>query len=129
MDERRTPLFFACLNGNVQIVEYLLQIISKRLGKEEMVRSLNGASKHGLNTNLLACAAGEGHVEVVSYLLSFKETDVNMGDKDGTTPLHFASGMGHLEVVKVSFYFIPRAIQIRASLSLKNPRRYPKEKT
>ncbi len=35
-----------------------------------------------------------------------------MGDKDGTTPLHVASREGHLEVVKVAFYFIPKHLKM-----------------
>ncbi len=101
--EKITAFSFACLNGHVQIAEYLLKIIKERLGKEEMVRILN----YGQITEL-SVAAGEGHVEVVSFLLSFKETDVNKGGEDGTTPLHLASSEGHLEVVKVSFFFLPR---------------------
>ncbi|MCP3925112.1 MAG: ankyrin repeat domain-containing protein, partial [Desulfobacterales bacterium] len=51
----------------------------------------------------LLLAAWKGHVQVVSVLLAFKETDVNMPQKTGMTSLHLACRGGHLEVVKVWF--------------------------
>ncbi len=65
-----------------------------------MIKVLNKRDKHGETSLLLA--AVQGHVEVVSFLLAFNESDVNMAQEFGMTSLHAACRNGHLEVVKVS---------------------------
>ncbi|MCP3925113.1 MAG: ankyrin repeat domain-containing protein, partial [Desulfobacterales bacterium] len=84
----KTSLSYACLNGHMEIAEYLLKIIRERLGKEKMIKVLNKRDKDGQTSLLLA--AWKGHVQVVSVLLAFKETDVNMPQKTGMTSLHLA---------------------------------------
>ncbi len=66
-----------------------------------MIKILNKPNKYGQTSLFLA--AWEGHTQVVAFLLSFKETDVNMAvaESDEATFLHVASRNGHLEVVKV----------------------------
>ena len=48
----------------------------------------------------LVYASGNGHLDIVKYLVS-KGADINIiGDKYGITPLSNAAKNGHLEVVK-----------------------------
>ena len=42
-----------------------------------------------------------GHFEVVKLLLRAPGIDVNRANKDGRTPLHWASQNGHSELVKL----------------------------
>ncbi len=98
--DKSTAFSNACEYGHVQIAEYLLKIISERLGRDEMIKVLNKPDKYSQSSLLLA--ARKGHIQVVRFLLSFKETDVNMVEEAGKTCLHLASFDGHLEVVRVT---------------------------
>ncbi len=89
---------YGARSGNVEIIEFLIKILSERLGRQEMVNILNKRNKFGNSS--LYLAASNGHVQVVSFLLTFDETDVNTGNEDGKTPLHRACDRGHLSVVK-----------------------------
>ncbi len=127
--DKKTAFPYACLNGHVEIAEYLLKIIRERLGKEEMIKVLNKRDKGGQTSLFLA--AWKGHVQVVSFLLSLNETDANISQKlTGMTSLHVACSGGHLEVVKVSFKSgHPIKPSTFRALHLKKRRRYPKEKS
>ena len=41
-----------------------------------------------------------GHLDIVKYLYETCHADVETKDKDGFTPINYASSNGHLEVVK-----------------------------
>ncbi len=104
--EKYTALSYASLNGHVEVAEFLIKIITKRHGKEEMTTFLNKPNKHGETSLFLA--ASKGHAQVVAFLLSLKETDVNAANlEDGASPLHVACLEGHLEVVKVRLFPFP----------------------
>ena len=86
-DSGWTPLYWASLNGHVEVVKALLA------AKAEVNKSSNGG------TTPLHGASSKGHVEVVKALLA-AEAEVNKSDIGGRTPLYMASYKGHVDVVK-----------------------------
>ncbi len=99
-----TALSFAAEKGNVEIIEFLIKVISERFGRESLRKLLNKVDKHGQTS--LYIAASMGHVKMVRFLLSLKQTDVNLAKEDGMISLHTACNRGHLKVVKVKFFTI-----------------------
>jgi ankyrin repeat protein len=49
---------------------------------------------------LLHCAAKNGHLDIVGYLIN-DEFDIEAKNDDGYKPLHFATQEGHLDVVNL----------------------------
>ena len=45
-------------------------------------------------------AAGAGHTEVIKLLLA-AHANIDVRDKDQSTPLHWAAANGHIEAVKL----------------------------
>ena len=82
-----TPLTFAAMSGNIDIVAELLKIQSDSLPVDEIGRTP------------LHYAANDGHL-VVCEMIVEKFRDVNPKDKKGYTPLLEAACNGHLEVCK-----------------------------
>ena len=84
-----TPLHLACMNGNLDVVRYLLS--SRRANLE--------ARDNSGNTPLhWACWCGR--LDVVRYLLSSHGANLEATDNNGQTPLHLACGRGDLDVVR-----------------------------
>ncbi|WCR58087.1 ankyrin repeat domain-containing protein [Wolbachia endosymbiont of Ctenocephalides felis wCfeJ] len=73
--------------------------LSSAMKKKEV--SFNQANK--LNIIALHCAAKNGYLDTVKYLVDEKGVDFNQADQDGYTPLHLAAKNDQLDVVK---YFI-----------------------
>ena len=80
-----TPLYYACKNGHLPILDYLVGKGFSPYGKDD-----NG------NT-LLHIASLNGHLPIVKYLVC-KGCSTNAKNKIGNTPLHMASMNGHDEV-------------------------------
>ena len=59
-----------------------------------------GGFGYSYSWTALHWAAYNGHLDVVEYLASRGDVDVNARDNRGWTPLHHATDYGHLEVVK-----------------------------
>ena len=115
-----TPLLFAIKEGNLKIVEFLLQngaevdrIVERdnplhyatKKGNLELIKLL---FSHGADVNKtlgdekltpLGRAAEYGHLEVVKYLVA-EGADVNKAKQGGFTPLLRAAYQDHLEVVE-----------------------------
>ena len=110
-----TPLHSASGSGVSEVVEALLAapgidvnqadqdgrtpLVAARIEKRaEVVRILEAAGAQANYTLLSACC--EGNLNEVARLLRTPRADVNQANKDGETPLYWASVYGHTEVVK-----------------------------
>ncbi|KAK3933616.1 ankyrin repeat-containing domain protein, partial [Diplogelasinospora grovesii] len=117
----RKALGAACINGNMTIVDILLQAgasiadtdcvgrtplyLAAWYGHDNLVKLFleRGADLTVPNTNgwtPLNLASNKGHVEVVRLLLE-KGADVTVANNNGWTPLNMASNNGHVDVVKL----------------------------
>ncbi len=106
----KTPLWYACENGDIAIMELLLSTGQK----ENKNRVDSGSTKKILNPDswrmketrrtLLGEACRKGQIKVVEKLLEYganplqKETTT-----DGYTPVHQATLGGHIEVLKLIY--------------------------
>ena len=82
-------LHYACRNGNLAIVEILLdKIVNLNLGNRFKFTPLHLGSLYG-------------NLEVVKLLLLDKNVDINARDDLGKTPLHLSSLYRYLEISKV----------------------------
>jgi ankyrin repeat protein len=88
-DRDQTPLHYAAREGELQVVEWLIE-------KEAEVDAKD--SQDGRTP--LSCAAGNGHLEVVKSLLD-KGAEVDSKDNWGRTPLIYTAANGHLEMVRL----------------------------
>ena len=94
-----TPLFEACDNGYLDIVQYLLKNGSD-------INAVNSKGTRRKMTCLMA-AAQEGHYDVVQYLLYVKKENkylssfINTADPIGATALFYAAEKGYLEIMKL----------------------------
>ncbi|KAI5843102.1 kinase-like domain-containing protein [Morchella snyderi] len=83
----RTPLFFACVSNNVDLVQYLM---------------LNGGGKISDRTDegytSLHSAAQSGHVPMIEFVLA-QGVSVTEPTNDNRTPLYFATMSGSLDAV------------------------------
>ena len=86
----RTPLYWACQNGHVDVVRLLLD-------RDEI--QINQASNSGYTP--LWRASEKGHADVVRLLLVRDEIKINQAGKDGETPLYITCQEGHVDVVKL----------------------------
>ncbi len=98
-----TALTSACLKGDVDICQFLLLSIRERHGEKELSNVLKQRTRRKGKT-CLDFAVEKGN-ELVKLLLRYGGGEHNLGgkgDKPGkTTPLHFASKAGKLEMVKI----------------------------
>ena len=122
-DSGITPINWASLVGNLEIVKYLYEkhhvdieiesttgdtpIISASFaGNLEVVKYLyehchaNTEKKNKYYENAIIFASCNGHLEVVKYLHEHCHVDLNVKDKDGKTSLMWASSRARFEVVK-----------------------------
>jgi ankyrin repeat protein len=90
VDDGRTPLFAACLKGQVEVVKTLLE----RGAAIDQATTCSGATP-------LYVACQEGHIEVVKALIE-KGADVDKAGTDSkTTPLLIACQEGFVEITKL----------------------------
>jgi len=75
-DDGMTALTFAAMNGNLDIMEILL---------EEDGIDVNAANDEG--TTPLMFAVSEGHYDAVNFLLDTPNIDVNLRDNEGNSAL------------------------------------------
>ena len=111
----RTPLHWAAIEGHKEIAELLIaegadvnaktndgktpldEAINPFYNKTEIANLLH---KHGGKHGTIHSAAGGGDIEAVKEFLA-AGADVNVKDKRGFTPLHWASISGHKEAVEL----------------------------
>ena len=97
-----TPLHFACLNGQLEVVRYLV-------GNRKCNPNIQARNK--VTASHLAC--GAGHLHIVQYLTTEKHSEVSVGDAWDDTPVHDAAGNGKLEVLEYLIenqYFEPHIL-------------------
>jgi hypothetical protein len=85
-DQEMVPLLVAAVNGNLLVVEYLINV----LGAD------TGIAHHGQNA--LHKAAANGHLDVVQYLVEQCHFDVEFPDESGNIPLDLAKNNGHDQI-------------------------------
>ena len=88
-DDGITPLHLACTLGYLEICRFLCKYESEK----------DALDKDGLRSPLL-CAILGGNLNVSKLLVEEHNVNVNLSNVYGTTPLHLASGLGHLEICK-----------------------------
>jgi serine/threonine-protein phosphatase 6 regulatory ankyrin repeat subunit B len=86
--EDRTPLFYACQNGNAEMVNYLL----------DQGAEVNWSDNSNQTPLFIACQ--NGRTEVVRILLEH-EAVVNCTDNDDRTPLFYAIQNDHTAIVNL----------------------------
>lgn len=86
-----SALSLASLNGDLDIINYLIQTFGSKI-------DLN--RKNEYDNSALYYAAGHGHYEVVVYLSKLPNIDLNLENHRKQTALHFAASKGHFNIVK-----------------------------
>jgi len=89
--EPEPPIFYAVLNGDLEMVKQLVQ-----QGADPNETDASGLSP-------LHLAAKVGYLDMVTYFIEICNMNANARDNNGYSPLHFAAQKGHLDIVK---YFI-----------------------
>jgi ankyrin repeat protein len=84
----RTPLIYAGIMGNVDIIDYLAEVPVSILHKDK------------LGNSALYYAAERGHVDAVEGLLQ-KGAKVDAKNRRGITPLMIAASQGRNEIVRI----------------------------
>lgn len=96
-----TELLEAARNGNLSIVEKILNQKSKRSGPLASLRRGPGANvQDSSGYSALHHAALNGHNDIIRLLLSH-DASPNLPDARGSSPLHLAAWAGHQDIVKL----------------------------
>lgn len=101
----RSPLSYACLNGEVELAHYLVECMRGRgcMKMEDILFHSEVLSEvyydPQLQDNPLGCACLGGHLAAVKYLVEECKCDPNKV-YNGLAPLHIAAGNGFLSIVK-----------------------------
>ena len=85
----RTPFLLASTNGHLGVIERVVE------------KGANVGARDQSESSALLLASGNGHAEVVKFLLSLKCFHVEEQNSDCYTPLAQACSNGHLDVVKL----------------------------
>ena len=115
-----TPLHWACIDGDLNTVQYLIREehcnpscdndgntplhFACRYGHLNIAQYLirekhcNPSCKSKDGTTLLHWACINGHLNIVQYLIREKHCNPSCENNDGNTPLHFACRYGHLNI-------------------------------
>nr|XP_021137614.1 espin [Columba livia] len=83
-----TPLYLACQEGHLEIIQYLVQ----DCGADPHARAHDGMTP-------LHAAAQMGHNTVIVWLMSFTTVSLSERDAEGATAMHFAASRGHAKVL------------------------------
>jgi ankyrin repeat protein len=89
-DSNRNAVHWAAVGGCLSIIELIAS-------RDPKILTLSDDS----GWNLLMLASSAGRIEVVRYLLSSVDSDVNHKNKNGQTPLHYAASKNHPAIVKL----------------------------
>ena len=93
--------------------KYLNSDINYNLCKSAMIGDLIKFKEYilkGANINyqdpkagysVLHCASGNGYHNIILYMLSFKNLNINCINSTGRTPLHFASRIGNIKCIQL----------------------------
>ena len=120
--KNRTPLHIACLHNHLDLVQYLVKAganvdavdkeqfsllhIGCEYGFINIVKCLieNGASVTARSKggyNLLHVAAREDSADIIDYLLTTNDTDLNCVTDNDSTPLHQACNWGCVQAARL----------------------------
>ena len=97
-----TPLHFACMNGQLEVVRYLV-------GNCKCTPNLQARNR----VKALHLTCGVGDLHVVQYLTTEKHSEVSVRDAWDDTPVHDAASNGKLEVLEYLIenrYFEPHIL-------------------
>ncbi|XP_010563684.1 PREDICTED: espin [Haliaeetus leucocephalus] len=83
-----TPLYLACQEGHLEIIQYLVQ----DCGADPHARAHDGMTP-------LHAAAQMGHNTIIVWLMSFTTVSLSERDAEGATAMHFAASRGHAKVL------------------------------
>ena len=86
-----TPLDYATACGHVQTVQLLRQQLNEHCQRQYSTDSVDSGG-----WSVLHFAAASGDIHMIE-ILSGQGLDINIGDNEGTTPLHCAAACGQLE--------------------------------
>ncbi|CAG8571179.1 17736_t:CDS:2 [Racocetra fulgida] len=93
-DDGYTPLFYATLNNNVDVIDCIIEICQVNdVDNSTNVPKLMNSSTSTATQTLLAISCKFGHYSVAKSLLNHR-ANPNVQDEDGETPLHLASRGG-----------------------------------
>ncbi len=84
----RTPIIYAGIFGNPDIIDYLAEI---RVSLDH---------KDKLGNTALYYAADRGHIDAVETLIE-RRVDINIENRRGITPLMIAAGQGRNEIIRI----------------------------
>jgi len=96
-----TPIHFAALNGNLELVKYLVG-----QGADVNARGIDGMT-------VLLYASKSGNLELVKYLVDDLGMNIKEKDKLGFTPLHYSLISGNVDVIK---YLVENGADVNAKL-------------
>ncbi|XP_019875866.1 protein fem-1 homolog CG6966 isoform X2 [Aethina tumida] len=98
-----TALFFACKQGQAEIVEYLITQCGANIEQRGLYEVQEDSSFHSFRSTHVVtplwCAAVSGKLPVVEILLRHG-ADINAVSDTGSTPVRSACFMTHFEIVK-----------------------------
>ena len=100
--EGLSPIYYAAEAGNLEAIKSLIEA-----GADPQ--------QHGVmkdkQVTLLHCAAANGRLEVMQFLINECKSDPHAVDSDGATLIHYAAKSGDLEVMK---YLITKGANVNA---------------
>ncbi|XP_062575297.1 putative ankyrin repeat protein RF_0381 [Saccostrea cucullata] len=86
---KKNPLYCAAMNGHLHIIRYLL----------DNGADINQKICAKIDTSILCVASSKDYFEILEELIK-RRANVNQCDRNGNTPLCYASKSGHLRTVK-----------------------------
>ena len=95
-NSRLAPLCKAAINGNLEMVKYLLL-------SNDIKDIIDINEKNRSEFTPLLCACKEGHFEIIKFLLSSKDlnkkANIHVTRTDGSNALFYAANSGNVEIV------------------------------
>jgi hypothetical protein len=88
------------LKENDAQIDYFFEIKEKDKEIEELKKEIKRYTKPDDFVYDIFEATKNGKLSSVKYLIFYLKVDPNIKDKNGYTPLHYASSKGHLDIVK-----------------------------
>lgn len=93
--QNKTPLHNACRNGNIEVVEYIMNQAELHDHAYAIVKS-----RTKLGSTILHFASASGNVKLLQHFLPKYSLDPNFPGQFGATPLLVAAQEGHLNIIQ-----------------------------